>query len=74
MELQEFIDKFAEEIEIEEPSAITGDTVIRELEEWNSLKAMLLIAFIDEEFGKEFSSKNLKSCVTVNDIYKFATA
>lgn len=50
MELQEFIEKFAEAIEVENIEVLTGNSKFRELDEWSSLSIMLLIAFYDENF------------------------
>lgn len=72
MELQEFINKFAETIEIEGVSAVTGETRFRDLDEWSSLSVMLLIAMFDEEFNKEISGNDIRSCTTVADLYNFA--
>lgn len=74
MELQEFIEKFAEAIEIENVDAVTGDTNFRELEEWSSLSVMCAIAFYDEEFDKEISAKQIKACNTIQDLYNLANA
>lgn len=74
MEIKEFIEKFAEAIEVEAVSTLTGDTAFRDLEEWSSLSVMLLIAFIDEEFEKEVSEAEIKSCITIQDLYNYAIA
>ena len=74
MELQEFIDKFAEAIEIENPEALTGETVFRDLDEWSSLTVMLLVAFYDEEFEKEVGGSDIKACITINDLYELSKA
>ncbi len=74
MELQEFIEKFAEAIEVENPEALTGSTEFRELDEWSSLSVMLLIAFYDEEFEKEVAGSDIRTCQTIEDLYKLATA
>lgn len=73
MELQEFIEKFAEAIEVENVEDLNGETVFRELDEWSSLSVMLLVAFYDEEFEKEIGDKDIKACTTVDDLYKLAT-
>lgn len=73
MNIQDFIDKLVEALEIEDASAVTGETVFRDLDEWSSLSVMLLIAMFDEEFEKEITDKDIKACTTVEDLYKFAT-
>lgn len=70
MNIQDFIDKLVEALEIENASAVTGETVFRDLDEWSSLGVMLLIAMFDEEFEKEITDKDIKACTTVEDLYK----
>lgn len=74
MELQEFIEKIAEAIEVENIEVLNGSTVIRDLDEWSSLSVMLLIAFYDEEFSKEIGNEDIKKCITLQDLYNLATA
>lgn len=74
MEIEEFIEKFAEAIEVEDIESLESGTVFRQLDEWSSLSVMLLIAFYDEEFGKEISEKDIKACTTIQDLYDFAVA
>lgn len=74
MKLQEFIEKFAEAIEIEEVENLSGETVFRDLDEWSSLSVMLLIAFYDEEFEKEIGDVAIKECTTIEDLYNLAIA
>ena len=74
MEIQEFIEKFAEAIEVENVEELSAETEFKELEEWSSLSVMLLIAFFDETFGKEIGDKEIRSCTTLQDLYQLATA
>lgn len=74
MEIKEFIDKFAEAIEVEDASALTPETNFRDLEEWSSLSVMLLIAFYDEEFEKELTQDQIKASSTIRDLYNLAIA
>ena len=74
MDITEFIEKFAEAIEIENVEALTPKTVFHELDEWSSISVMLIIAFFDEEFGKELTNAAIKQAVTVQDLYNLATA
>lgn len=69
MEIQEFIEKFAEAIEIENVESLTGETIFRDLDDWSSLSVMLTVAFYDEEFEKEVTDADIKSCKTIGDLY-----
>lgn len=72
MELNVFIEKFAEAVEVENVESLTEATIIRDLDEWSSLSVMMLIALFDEEFEKEIGSQEIKTCITIGDLYKLA--
>lgn len=72
MELNVFIEKFAEALEVEDLEVLSGATIIRDLDEWSSLSVMMLIALFDEEFGKEIGSQEIKACITIEDMYNLA--
>ena len=72
MDLKEFIEKFAEVIEVEDIESLNGDTDFRDLDEWSSLSVMLLVAFFDEEFEKEIGDSAIKEGSTIEDLYKIA--
>lgn len=74
MEIKEFIEKFAEAIEIENVDALTADTKFHDLEEWSSLAVMLLIAFFDDEFNKELTPVSIKEADTIQDLFNIAIA
>lgn len=74
MDIKEFIEKFAEAIEIESVDTLTVKTEFKKLEEWSSLSVMLLIAFYDEEFEKELTQNQIKEANTIQDLYNIATA
>lgn len=74
MEIKEFIEKFAEAIEVENASVLTPETEFRNLDEWSSISVMISIAFFDEEFGKEIGGTDIKGCKTIQDLYNLATA
>lgn len=69
MELNEFVEKFAEQFEDTDPSEITATTNYRELEEWSSLIGMMVIAFVKIEIGKSVTGDDLKACKSVEQLY-----
>lgn len=74
MEIKEFIEKFAEAIEVEEVENLTAETEFRDLDEWSSISVMLTIAFFDEEFEKGIGNADIKKCTTIQDLYNLAIA
>ena len=74
MEIKDFIEKFAEAIEVENVEQLSSETEFKELDEWSSLSVMLMIAFYDEEFGKELTQTQIKAAKTIQDLYNIAIA
>ena len=70
MELQNFIEKFAEQFEDTDVSKIQADTVFQELGEWSSLTTLGIIAFVKTEYGKNITGKEIRSCETVKDLFE----
>ncbi len=74
MELKEFIENFAEQFDDTDASEITATTVFHDLEEWGSLTAMGVIAFVKTEYGKTITGKEMKECVTVEDLFNLISS
>ena len=74
MEIKVFIEKFAEQIVIENAETLKPATEFRSLNEWSSLSVMIMIAFFDEEFDKQIGETAIKGCKTIEDLYRLATA
>ncbi|QQS27682.1 MAG: acyl carrier protein [Sphingobacteriales bacterium] len=70
MDLNHFLQKFSEQFDLTDASQILPETEFKQLEEWSSMHALLVIALIDEEFDVPFSGEDLQNCVTVSDIYR----
>ncbi len=74
MELKEFIENFAEQFDDTDASEITATTVFHDLEEWGSLTAMGVIAFVKTEYGKTITGKEMKECITVEDLFNLISS
>ena len=72
MDLKDFIEKFAEALEIDDASNLTGKTKFRELDEWNSLGGLSIISMFDDEYGKDLNIPEFKKAQTIEDLYKLA--
>ena len=69
MTLNEFIKKFAEEFDETPMSDFTADTNYRQLVEWSSLSGLSIISMIDEEFDKQITGADLRSVLTIEELY-----
>lgn len=67
MELNEFIQNFADQFD--ETEGINASTVFHELDEYNSLIALSIIAMIDEEYDVTLKGNDMSIAVTVEDLY-----
>ena len=68
--LNEFVELFAEQFDETDASEIQASTVFHDIEEWSSLIGLSVIAMVDEEFDVALRSDDVKTSVTVEDLYK----
>ena len=69
MRIEKFVQDFANQFDETEMSEFKADTVFQKLEEWSSLTAMSVIAFIKTEYGKSVTGKEIRSCGTIEDLF-----
>lgn len=74
MELNEFIQNFAEQFDETDANEIKAETVFHDLDEWSSLIALSLIAMIDEEYDVTIKGDEMRSAVTVEDLFNIVKA
>lgn len=72
MTINDFIEKFAEAVEIEDASALEGATEFRELDEWNSLAALSVISMFEDELDKELPVAAFKQAKTIQELFDLA--
>lgn len=69
MDINEFIEKFAEIFDDTNASTLTPETNYRELDEWSSLSALGVIALADEEFDVELSGSEMRQTSTIQELF-----
>ena len=65
MNLEEFVNNFAEQFDDTDPSEIQANTAFHDLEEWSSAKTI---------YGKSLTGSELRSCVTVEDLFNLLSS
>lgn len=63
-----FIELFAEVLELEGEHGLTPTTIFRDLEEWDSLAYLSVIAMIDEEYDIVIEGNDFKRLTTIGDL------
>lgn len=66
MDKQSFLIEIREVLEIE--STLEEETNLKELDEWDSMTAMILIGFISEKFSVELSPRDILDLTTVRSL------
>ena len=66
MTTTDFLAQLQEMLQTE--SALAEDTALWDMEEWDSLAFMTLIAFFDRQFGIRLTFDAIKACATPADI------
>ena len=74
MDTTDFISKFAEALEIEDASALEAATEFRNLDEWDSLAYLSVIAMLDEEYDLQIENAAFKQLKTLGDIINYVEA
>jgi len=68
--MKDFIKKLNEEILEETPiEEINPDTLIEEIEEWDSMCVMLFIGLADSSYNKAVTGEDIGKCLSIRDLY-----
>ena len=69
MKTEDFINELKDALEIEdEDKEITLETNLKELEEYDSLSVLSIIAMIDKNFGKQIPSSDFVKVTTAGNL------
>jgi acyl carrier protein len=74
MEIQDFIDKLEVELDDIEPGTLSPNSRFREMENWSSMYALILIAFTDVEYNVSLNGDDLRHAQTIQDIFDIVKA
>lgn len=72
MELNEFVKLIADQFDETPKENFKPETNFREMEEWDSLVALSVIAMVDEEMDKKITGADIRACASIEDLYKLA--
>ena len=70
MNVENFISAIEEEFEDLKPGVLAPDVKFREVMEFNSINAVIIIALVDAEYDVTINAQDLLSSKTVNDLFK----
>ncbi len=74
MDQDQFIRLFAEQFDDTDESTFAAETEFRQLDEWDSMVALMVIAMIDEEYGVKISGDDIRNSGTIADLMQIVTS
>jgi acyl carrier protein len=69
MQLQQFIIDFIDAIDVEAISPLNAETIFRELDSWDSLAALSLMAMIDDKYQTSLTANEMHLTNTLGELY-----
>jgi acyl carrier protein len=70
MSNNELLELFAEGLEVD-ASALSPDTRIADVEEWNSIGWLTIMSLVDERLGVQIESKAIRGFQTVQEVIDY---
>ena len=70
MELSAFINLIENEFDDIKSNSLSGDTTFQEIDGWDSMHALILIARIEEEYGVTVTAQQLKEARSIADLFE----
>jgi acyl carrier protein len=69
MEINQFLNDFAELFEETEAGFFKPSAKFRDMEEWSSLGALSIIAMADEKYNVRLTGDDIRKSLTIEDIF-----
>lgn len=69
MEINEFIERFAEQLDDTPAAALAPETNFRELDEWSSLSALAILGMLDEEYDVQLKGNEMRGANTIQELF-----
>lgn len=70
MTLEQFIEDFASQFDDTDPGVITAETIFKEIEEWSSVEALLIIVMADEKYHVRINRDDILNSQTIKDLFE----
>lgn len=69
MNIKQFITDFVEEVDDNSITDLNSDIKFRELEAWDSLTALSIMAMLDDKYNVNLSAEDMRSANTLKELY-----
>ncbi len=68
--IEQFISALEKEFDEVTPGSLSADTDYRNIPNWSSMHALIIVAHIDAEYDVLFKAEDLKNTKTLRDLYE----
>ncbi len=69
MKIEDFIAQLEEEYEDIKPGTLSPESVFREIFEWSSINALILIALVKTQYDVTINAEDIAKSVTIKDLF-----
>ena len=69
MEINEFVQNFADQFDETDAAVFTPECRFRDLEEWSSFLALAIMAMIKSEYDVAITAEEMRSANTIQELY-----
>jgi acyl carrier protein len=73
MKIEDFIASLEEEYEDIAPGTLKPQSVFREVFEWSSINALILIALVKTQYDVSINADDIAGAVTIEDLFTMIT-
>lgn len=67
--MEEFLNAFADSLEIDESVPLSGETLLETLDEWDSLGKFSLLSLAYSRYDREIDAESLNRAQTLGDLW-----
>jgi len=64
-----FISKLENELDMLEPGSLKPEVKYRDIPDWSSMYALIIVAFCETEYNVAVTGEDLRKCETVTDLH-----
>lgn len=69
MDIESFVQEFAEQYDEIPPESFTPETLFKENDEWSSMTALSIIAMVDANYDVRLTGDDIRKSTTITDIF-----
>lgn len=71
MDENKFLNSFAEALEIDDSSMLTRETEFQNLDEWDSMAYLSVIAMLDDQYGVQIENAEFVKFITLGELMDY---